>query len=34
MTHWSKQVRSQTRLVIDQIASMRARFAELGIRIG
>lgn len=29
MTAWSKQVRSQTRLVIDQIASMRARFAQL-----
>lgn len=31
MTDWTRQVRSQTRLIIDQIASMRARFADLGI---
>ncbi|MES1972659.1 MAG: hypothetical protein V4472_09380 [Pseudomonadota bacterium] len=31
MTEWVRQVRAQTRLVIDQLASMRARYAELGI---
>ncbi len=31
MSDWTTQVRSQTRLVIDQIASMRARYSKLGI---
>lgn len=31
MTDWTKQVRSQARLIVDQIATMRARFIQLGI---
>jgi len=31
MTDWTTQVRSQTRLIVDQIALMRARFREIGI---
>jgi hypothetical protein len=31
VTNWTRQVRSQTRLIVDQIASMRGRFSDLGI---
>lgn len=31
MTDWTKQVTAQTRLIIDQIASMRVRMSEIGI---
>jgi hypothetical protein len=31
MSDWSKQVRSQARLVIDQIAATRSRLLELGV---
>ena len=31
MTDWTRQVRAQTRLIIDQIASTRMRLSEMGI---